>query len=38
MFLDGNAALHIVDTATDFSADTFLGFNGKSSGKLVDGS
>ena len=37
MFLDGKAVLHIVDTATRFSAATFLDANGGEYGQSVEG-
>lgn len=37
MFLDGNALFHIADTATPFSATTFLDSNGGTYGKSAEG-
>ena len=37
MFLDGKAVLHIIDTATRFSAATFLDSHGETYGQSVDG-
>lgn len=37
MFLDGITLLHIVDTATYFSAQTFLDSSGETYGKSVEG-
>ena len=37
MFLNGKAVLHIIDTATRFSAATFLDAHGSSYGQSVDG-